>query len=149
MKNLLYLTFLLLVSCYIPELHEGPIDNTGPIIIVTPNNSSANIPQNLIGQTWRLFYYRVGPMGQVMATNDTLQFLTASTYKYNGFQSIYHLYATGSGYTLSLYETPWGNLSGSILSNNLTNGTILGTKFVDISYGSSNTTEYYLWMNKI
>jgi hypothetical protein len=25
----------------------------------------------------------------------------------------------------------------------------LGTKFVDISTGSSNTTEYYLWMNKL
>jgi hypothetical protein len=50
---------------------------------------------------------------------------------------------------LSLYETPWGNLSGSILSNNLTNGTILGTKFVDISVGSSNTPEYFLWMNRI
>jgi hypothetical protein len=25
----------------------------------------------------------------------------------------------------------------------------LGTKFVDISTGSSNTTEYYLWMNRL
>jgi len=40
-------------------------------------------------------------------------------------------------------------LSGSILSNNITQGQILGTKFVDISVGSSNTTEYYLWMNKL
>jgi hypothetical protein len=88
-------------------------------------------------------------MGQVMSTNATLQFLTATTYKYNGYQSTYYLYPTGSGSNLSLYETPWGNLSGSILSNNITNGTILGTKFIDISVGSSNTTEYYLWMNRI
>ena len=149
MKNLFYLTFLLLVSCYIPKLNEGPIDNTGPVIVATPINAGSNSPQNLIGQTWKIVYYRVGPMGQVMTANDTLQFLTASTYKYNGYESTYHLYVTGSGYNLSLYETPWGNLSGSILSNNLTNGTILGTKFMDISNGSSNTTEYYLWMNKI
>jgi hypothetical protein len=102
----------------------------------------------LVGQTWRIFYYRVGPMGQVMTINHTLVFLTSSTYTYDGYQSTYHLTVTGSGYNLSLYETPWGNLSGSILSNNITNGTILGTKFVDISTGSSNTTEYYLWMNR-
>ncbi len=149
MKSLIYLIFFLLVSCNISELPEGPIDNTVPIIEPTPINPGSNSPQNLIGQTWKIFYYRVGPMGQVMTTNDTLEFLTSSTYKFNGYQSTYYLYVTGSGYNLSLYETPWGNLSGSILSNNLTNGTILGTKFVDISVGSSNTTEYFLWMNRI
>lgn len=149
MKNLIYLIFFLLVSCNISELPEGPIDNTVPIIEPTPINPGFNSPQNLIGQTWKIFYYRVGPMGQVMTTNDTLEFLTSSTYKFNGYQSTYYLYVTGSGYNLSLYETPWGNLSGSILSNNLTNGTILGTKFIDISVGSSNTTEYFLWMNRI
>lgn len=149
MRKILYFIPFLLISCYIPEIHEGPIDNTGPILVSNPINSSTSASQNLIGQTWRLFYYRIGPMGQVMTTNDTLQFLTATTYKFNGNQSTYHLYLTGSGYNLSLYETTWGNLSGSILSNNLTNGTILGTKFIDISVGSSNTTEYFLWMNRI
>jgi hypothetical protein len=149
MKKLFHISLFLIVSCNIPEVHEGPIDNTGPIIVTTPINAGTNSNQNLIGQIWRLSYYRVGPMGQVMTANDTLQFLTTSTYKYNGYETIYHLYVTGSGYNLSLYETPWGNLNGSILFNNLTDGTILGTKFIDISVGSSNTTEYYLWMNKI
>jgi hypothetical protein len=149
MKNLFYFIFFLLVSCNFSELPEGPVDNTGPIIVPTPVNPGSNAPQNLVGQTWRIFYYRVGPMGQVMTTNDTLEFLTSSTYKFNGNQSTYYLNVSGSGYNLSLYETPWGNLSGSILSNNLTNGTILGTKFVDISVGSSNNTEYYLWINRI
>ena len=84
MKIIVYLSFLALFSCYIPEVHEGPIDNTGPIIIVTPTNSNASTSQNLIGQTWRIFYYRVGSMGQVMTVNDTLQFITPSIYKYNG-----------------------------------------------------------------
>jgi len=150
MKKLLLLLCLGLTSCYIPETYEGPIDNTGPIIITPPPTNGGVITGNsLIGQTWHIFYYRVGPMGTVMTTDDTLIFLTSSTYKFNGYQSTYYLTSTGSGYNLSLYETPWGNLSGSILSNNIVNGTILGTKFVDISTGSSNTTEYYLWMNKI
>ena len=149
MKKLILLLGLLLGSCSIPPVHEGPIDNTGPIVVIPPGNGGVIITQSLVGQTWRIFYYRVGPMGTVMSSNDTLIFLTSSTYTFNGYQSTYYLTPTGSGYNLSLYETPWGNLSGSILSNNITNGTILGTKFVDISFGSSNTTEYYLWMNKL
>ena len=149
MKKLILLLGLLLGSCSIPPVHEGPIDNTGPIVVIPPGNGGVIITQSLVGQTWRIFYYRVGPMGTVMSSNDTLIFLTSSTYTFNGYQSTYYLTPTGSGYNLSLYETPWGNLSGSILSNNITNGTILGTKFVDISVGSSNTTEYYLWMNKL
>ena len=150
MKKLVLLLGLLLGSCSVPPVHEGPIDNTGPIIVnPPPGNGGVITGESLVGQTWRIFYYRVGPMGQVMTTNDTLIFLTSSTYTFNGYQSTYYLTSTGSGYNLSLYETPWGNLSGSILSNNITNGTILGTKFVDISFGSSNTTEYYLWMNKL
>ena len=149
MRKLILLLCLVLTSCYVPEVQEGPIDNTGPIVIISPVNGGVITTQNLVGQTWRIFYYRVGPTSQVMSTNDTLVFLDSSTYTFNGYQSTYYLTPTGSGYNLSLYETPWGNLSGSILSNNITNGTILGTKFVDISTGSSNTTEYYLWMNKI
>ena len=149
MKKLILLLGLLLGSCSIPPVHEGPIDNTGPIVVIPPGNGGVITTQSLVGQTWRIFYYRVGPMGTVMSSNDTLIFLTSSTYTFNGYQSTYYLTPTGSGYNLSLYETPWGNLSGSILSNNIVNGTILGTKFVDISVGSSNTTEYYLWMNKL
>ena len=149
MKKLVLLLCLVLSSCYVQELPEGPINNTGPIIITPPGNGGVITTQSLVGQTWKIFYYRVGPMGTVMTTNDTLIFLTSSTYKFNGYQSTYYLTPIGSGYNLSLYETPWGNLSGSILSNNITQGQILGTKFVDISTGSSNTTEYYLWMNKI
>jgi hypothetical protein len=150
MKKLIILLSLVLTSCYVPELHEGPISNTDPIIVTPPpTNGGTTTTPTLVGQTWRIFYYRVGPTSQVMMTNDTLVFLTSSTYKFNGYQSTYHLTPTGSGYNLSLYETTWGNLSGSILSNNITQGQILGTKFVDISTGSSNTTEYYLWMNKL
>jgi hypothetical protein len=150
MKKLILLLVLVLSSCSVPPTYEGPIDNTGPIIVnPPPGNGGVITGESLVGQTWRIFYYRVGPMGTVMSANDTLIFLTSSTYTYNGYQTTYHLTPTGSGYNLSLYETPWGNLSGSILSNNITQGQILGTKFVDISTGSSNTTEYYLWMNKI
>jgi hypothetical protein len=108
MKKLILLLCLVLTSCYIPDPQEGPINNTGPIIVTPPNNGGSVTTQSLVGTTWHLFYYRVGPMGQVMTANDTLQFIDNSTYKYNNYQTTYHLTPTGSGYNLSLYETPWG-----------------------------------------
>ena len=130
MKKLIILLVLVFYSCYIPPEYEGPIDNTNPIVTLPPpGNGGVITGQSLAGQTWRIWGYRVGPMGDYPTT--------------------YYLTSTGSGYNLSLYETPWGNLSGSVLTNNIVMGKILGIKFVDISVGSSNTTQYYLWMNKI
>jgi hypothetical protein len=56
---------------------------------------------------------------------------------------------TGSGYNLTLNETPWGNLSGSILSNNIISGNIPGIPFTNIALGSSNNPRYYLWIVKL
>ena len=147
MKVFLFILLFAFSACYLPESAEGPISNTGPILDSGGNNLST--ATNLIGQTWKITHYRVGEMGQMIQTNDTLEFITATTYKFNGIPSKYSLYVTGSGYNLTLNETPWGNLSGSIVSYNLTNGTIPGIRFANISLGSSNNTIYYLWLIKI
>ena len=147
MKLILILLLFTFSACYLPESAEGPISNTGPILNSGGNNLST--ATNLIGQTWKITHYRVGDMGQMIQTNDTLEFITATTYKFNGIPSKYNLYVTGSGYNLTLNETPWGNLSGSIVSYNLTNGTIPGVRFTNIAIGSSNNTIYYLWLIKI
>ena len=150
MKKLIMLLVLVFYSCNIPPEYEGPIDNTNPIITLPPPGNGGTITgQSLAGQTWRIWGYRVGPMGDLITISDTLKFIDNSKYTYNDYPTTYYLTSTGSGYNLSLYETPWGNLSGSVLTNNIVMGKILGIKFVDISVGSSNTTQYYLWMNKI
>lgn len=148
-KVLVLLLGLLMTSCYIEEVPNGPNENSGNIIIVPPPNGNGTVSQNLVGQTWVVTNYRIGQMGQILPKNDTLRFLTSTTYKYNNYPSTYSLYLTGSGYNLTLNYTPWGNLSGNINDYNITNGQIFGGRFVDISTGSSNTTEYYLWMNKL
>lgn len=94
-------------------------------------------------------HYRVGDLGQMIATSDMLQFTSNTSYKFNGNTSTYSLTITGSGYNLTLNETLWGNLSGSILSNNITSGNIPGIPFTNIATGSSNTTRYYLWIEKL
>ncbi len=126
---------------------EGPISNTGPIL--TNGNNNIVSSNNLIGQTWRINHYRVGELGQMITTNDTLVFLTNTIYKFNGNTSSYNLSITGSGYNLTLSETPWGNLSGSILSNNIISGNIPGVLFRNIATGSSNNVQYYLWIVKL
>ena len=148
-KVLVLLLGLLMTSCYIEEVPNGPNENSGNIIIVPPQNGNGIVSQNLVGQTWVVTNYRVGQMGQMLPKNDTLRFLTPTTYKYNNYTTTYSLYLTGSGYNLTLNYTPWGNLSGNINDYNITNGQIVGGRFLDISTGSSNTTEYFLWMNKL
>ena len=142
-----YLLFLLFASCTVPENMEGPISNTGPIL--TNGNNSNVTSNNLVGQTWRINHYRVGELGQMIATSDILQFISNTSYKFNGNTSTYSLTLTGSGYNLTLNETLWGNLSGSILSNNITSGNIPGIPFTNIASGSSNNTRYYLWIVKL
>ena len=149
-KVLVLLLGLLMTSCYIEEVPNGPNENSnGNVIIVPPPNGNGVVSQNLVGQTWVVTNYRIGQMGQILPKNDTLRFLTPTTYKYNNYITTYSLYLTGSGYNLTLNYTPWGNLSGNINDYNITNGQIVGGRFVDISTGSSNTTEYFLWMNKL
>ena len=152
-KVLVLLLGLLMTSCYVQEIPNGPNENSnGNVIIVPPPNGNGITSQILVGQTWVITNYRIGQMGQILPKNDTLRFHTTPTtytYTYNNYQSTYSLYLTGSGYNLTLNYTPWGNLSGNINDYNITNGQIVGGRFVDISTGSSNTTEYFLWMNKI
>jgi hypothetical protein len=142
-----YLLFLLFASCTVPDHMEGPISNTGPIL--TNGNNSTVTSSNLVGQTWKINYYRVGELGQMIATSDILEFTSNTSYKFNGYTTTYTLTITGSGYNLTLNETPWGNLSGSILINNITSGTIPGIPFTNIAVGSSNNTRYYLWIIKL
>jgi hypothetical protein len=46
-------------------------------------------------------------------------------------------------------NTTWGNLSGTVYENNITTGVIQGLKFTDITVGSGNQTNYYLWIYRI
>jgi hypothetical protein len=61
----------------------------------------------------------------------------------------YSLYYTGGGFNLSMNGTPWGYLSGTIYQYNLVSGDIQGLKFIDITPGTTNKTNYYIWMTKV
>ena len=138
--------FFLITSCV--KQNVTPITNNNQVVI-PPYNGPTDSVKNLVKQTWLVTQYRVGQMGQLMQVNDSLKFISVANYTYNSFASTYSLYPTGSVYNLTLNYTPWGNLSGSINDYNLSAGSILGNKFTDISNGTSNGSEYYLWIKKI
>jgi hypothetical protein len=104
---------------------------------------------NMVGQTWVITGYRVGEIGSVITTNDTIQFNTINQYTFNSYPSTYSFYTTASAYNLTINNTTWGNLSGTVYENNITTGVIQGLKFTDITVGSGNPTNYYLWMYRI
>jgi hypothetical protein len=104
---------------------------------------------NMVGESWVITGYRVSEIGSIIPTNDTLAFNTINQYTFNGNGATYSFYTTASAYNLTMNYTPWGNLSGTIYDGNINNGVINGLKFVDVTMGSSNQTNYYLWMHKI
>jgi len=138
-----------LFSCRKEEL--TPTNNNNQTIVVPTSTitTTTTTVQSLMGQKWVITQYRVGTLGPILPLNDTLTFNTNTTYKYNTYPSTYSFYPTGSVYNLTMNYTPFGNLSGNMNDYNVISGIVMGNRFVDISMGSSSTTEYYLWMKKI
>ncbi len=150
MKKLIYIIGFGfgLLSCIKENFKPNPLPPNPPKPIIT--DSTQIVPsKNLIGQTWVITGYRVSGIGGMINVNDTLVFKTSKTYNYINYESTYSFYSTSSAYNLTLNNTVWGNLSGTIYEGNLINGEIKGLKFTDITAGSGNTTDYYLWMHKI
>lgn len=149
MMKLIYILLVVLgvSSCY----KEDPQPKENKPIIVYPyvtDTVTDSIP-TLKGTTWVLTGVRIGGIGNPQTVSDTLQFITNTSYKYNGYSSKYSLYYTGGGFNMTINGTSWGNLSGTIYEYNLKSGKIEGLKFIDITPGSSNQTNYFLWMTKI
>ncbi len=148
MKYLFFLSVLFLFfSCQKENIQpNGEVQPPQPIITV---NDSINQAPNLKGQTWVITGYRVGEIGSIIPTNDTLKFTTLTQYTFNGNQAPYSFYSTSSAYSLTLNFTPYGNLSGTMYQGNLSTGRINGLKFTDITIGSGNQTNYYLWIVRV
>lgn len=136
-----------MVSCV--KDNSQPSEPPLPPQPIITNNGNVDSTANLVGQTWVITGYRIGGIGGIITTNDTLVFNTINSYTFDGNVAPYSFYSTSSAYSLTMNYTPWGNLTGTIYEGSLIYGTIQGLKFVDITMGSGNQTEYYLWMYKI
>jgi len=149
MKKLIYFITLMLVIVSCQKTNPPPYPPPLPPQPIVTDTTVIDTATNLIGETWVIDGYRVNGIGGVITISDTIVFNTINSYTFNGNTATYSFYTTASAYTLTMNYTPWGNLSGTIYEGNLINGVILGLKFTDITMGSSNQTDYYLWMHRI
>jgi hypothetical protein len=149
MKKLIYFITLMLVIVSCQKTNPPPYPPPIPPQPIVTDTTVIDTATNLIGETWVIDGYRVNGIGAIITISDTLVFNTINSYTFNGNTATYSFYTTASAYTLTMNYTPWGNLSGTIYEGNLINGVILGLKFTDITMGSSNQTDYYLWMHRI
>ena len=137
---------LTMQSCE-PEIFEA----SGPPLPPTAINTDSIIDQNsysIAAQTWVIERYRIGQVGEINLTSDTLFFLDTGEMLFNEVTADYAFYPSASVYVLTMYETPWGMLSGSVNTYNLEVGEILGMPFSNIAPGG-NGLQVYLWMRRI
>jgi hypothetical protein len=149
MKKLIYFITIMLVIVSCQKTNPPPYPPPIPPQPIVTDTTVIDTATNLIGETWVIDGYRVNGIGAIITISDTLVFNTINSYTFNGNTATYSFYTTASAYSLTMNYTPWGNLTGPIFEGNLTSGVILGLKFTDITMGSGNQTDYYLWMHRI
>ena len=105
---------------------------------------------SLSGTKWTLYQYRDNANNAPLPRTDTLQFLSATSYKYNGVKQTYSLYTSDNiynKYVLILDNTPFGSLRGLPPLSFKTYGEIVDEPFAQ--YGVTNGQTYNMWFKKI
>jgi hypothetical protein len=133
---------LFLSSCSKQEL--VPQEPITPQPIIT-NPTLVDSTLSLAGQTWVITKVLNTDM-MYEDRSDTLVFINTSDYTFNGYPSKYNLGVTPTTYKLSLYDTAWGNIGGSLFNYNIVSGKVDGLDFFDI-FNSSRKVK--LWITKI
>lgn len=141
MKNLFLfiLASLLITSCVKEDIKPQQPLSPQPIITDT---TFVDGTVTLKNSTWVIFKVLNTNFNQEVRS-DTLVFLTNNTYTFNGFQSTYHLYPNNLGFSLTLNNTPWGYLSGTVYEYNLTQGLIENCQFKNYF---TNQNSVKIWM---
>ena len=136
------LTLIMLGSCVKQEI--VPQEPIAPQPIIT-NPTLVDSTLSFAGQTWVIT--KVLNTDMVYENrSDTLVFIDADDYTFNGVQSKYGLNTTPTSFKLSLYDTAWGNIGGSLFNYNIVSGKVDGLDFFDI-FNSSRKVK--LWITKI
>lgn len=136
------LSDILLTSCVKADIK--PQQPLSPQPIVT-DSTLVDTSLTLAGQTWVITKVLNTDFNDDLRS-DTLVFVDQNDYTFNGYLSKYNLTTTSTTYNLTLYDTPWGNISGNLLTYNIISGKIEGKPFNDI-FGLYNETK--VWMYRL
>ena len=133
---------LFLTSCMKENIK--PQQPLAPQPIVT-DSTLVDTTLTLAGQTWVITKVLNTDFNDDLRS-DTLHFIDVDDYTFNGYPSKYRITTTSVTYNLTLYDTPWGNISGNLLTYNIISGKIEGKPFNDI-FGLYNETK--VWMYRL
>jgi hypothetical protein len=144
MKSFVFFLFsnILLTSCIKEDIK--PQQPLGPQPIIT-DTVLVDSTLSLAGQTWVIKKVLNTDFDDDLRS-DTLVFVDKDGYTFNGYPSKYSLTPTSTTYNLTLYDTPWGNISGNLINFNIVSGTIESKPFNDVLgiYG-----ETQIWMYRL
>lgn len=144
MKNLFFIFGIVLTlnSCVKEEIVPQQ-----PIVYSTPGDTTIHVDSeiSLEGQTWVITKVLNTDLSYE-TRSDTMVFINNVDYKFNGFKSRYGFTSTPTSFKLTLYDTSWGHIGGSMYNYNIVSGTIDGLDFYDI-FDSNRKVK--LWMKKI
>lgn len=102
-------------------------------------------PFTMAPSTWVVYMYKDGTILNPINRSDTLVFTSKSNYSYNHIDGTYALNPDQTTFNLSLQNTVFGNISGSI-QNNFEHGNIINAPFNTIP---PSEQVFYLWMRRL
>jgi hypothetical protein len=137
------MSVLFLTSCVKQEI--VPQEPIAPQPIIT-NPTSVDSTLSLAGQTWIVTKIQYTDATEPENRSDTLAFIDSDDYKFNGYPSKYNLGLTPTTYKLTLYDTAWGNIGGSLFNYNIVSGKVDGLDFFDIF---ESNRKVKLWITRL
>ena len=137
------MSVLFLTSCVKQEI--VPQEPIAPQPIIT-NPTSVDSTLSLAGQTWIVTKIQYTDATEPENRSDTLVFIDSDDYKFNGYSSKYNLGLTPTTYKLTLYDTVWGNIGGSLFNYNIVSGKVDGLDFFDIF---ESNRKVKLWITRL
>ena len=143
MKSFIYLIGMVVMGSCVKQDIKPQNPNPPEPIITNPTPIDSGI--SLSGQTWVITKVLNTDFSMELRS-DTMVFINKYDYEFNGRPSGYALNITPTTYKLTLNDTGWGNLSGSLYNYNIVSGRVDGLDFYDID---NTSRKIKLWMKKI
>lgn len=116
----------------------------------TGGNTSLDHQDSLSGTTWVLYQYRDEYTTTPLPRTDTLIFINAGSYTWNGMAQTYSLKTQDNiynKYVFSLNNTPFGTLRGLIPLTMKQYGEVINEPFSQTAVSSPQT--FFMWFRKI
>lgn len=112
--------------------------------------SNSDVRDDLSVSSWLLYMYKDAGMSNTLSRSDTLVFTTKQDYTYNGLAGTYYFEncSACNSMRLTLYNTPFGDISGLPPSNTKSSGEMIDIPFSRLS-PANNGQQIYLWLKKI